>query len=233
MSRKLRSAPTHTTVVAYMSLFLALGTGGAWATGAIGSGDVVDESLKSIDLKNGAAVRSEDVVNDTETNGGLRGADIKENTLGKVPDANQLDGLDSAAFERSTTVRTYGPQSTIGGFVTIAQFGPWLFQGFCGSGGQDWVRVFMSSSKSYSVASQSHTYIGDQGAVSIPAGDEVMILEVRDFTSVATPATGYALTDEGDQITFNLYMEKTNTPAIPTGSPRCTFGGDFISTPSG
>lgn len=226
MSRKSRFAPSHTTVVAYISLFLALGTGGAWAAGAIGSHDVVDNSIKSIDLKNGAAVRTEDVVNDTETNGGLRGVDIKESTLEIVPNANELDGLDSSAFARSTTVRTYGPKSVPSGFVTIAQFGPWVFEGYCGSGGSDSVEMKLTSSKSYSWATQSHGYIGDQGAVSVPAGEQRQLAYVTNVTSVATPISGYALTDEGDQVSFDLYMQKITT----SGGHTCTFGGDFISS---
>ncbi len=51
--RKLRSQrPTHTTVVAYLSLFLALGGGAAYAADHIGGGDVRDESLTGADIKN-------------------------------------------------------------------------------------------------------------------------------------------------------------------------------------
>ncbi|MCW2797153.1 hypothetical protein [Nocardioides sp.] len=75
--------PGHATVVAYLALFFAM-SGTAYAATTIGSDDVVDESLRSVDLKNGAAVRSEDVVNDSVPGGGLSGKDIKESTL-KLP----------------------------------------------------------------------------------------------------------------------------------------------------
>lgn len=93
--------PSHPTVVAYIALSFAM-SGTAYAAATIGSGDVIDESLKSVDLKNGAAVKSEDVVNDTVLGGGLVGRDIKESTLAKVPDADKLDGKDSTAFMPST-----------------------------------------------------------------------------------------------------------------------------------
>lgn len=67
-------------LVAYLALFMAT-TGTAYAVGAVGSDDIADDSIRSADLKDGAAVRSEDVVNDSETGGGLTGKDIRENTL--------------------------------------------------------------------------------------------------------------------------------------------------------
>lgn len=98
MFRKLSiRRPSHATVVAYIALSFAM-SGTAYAAATIGSADVIDESLKSVDLKNGEAVRSEDVVNDTVLGGGLAGRDIKESTLAKVPDADLLDGKDSADF---------------------------------------------------------------------------------------------------------------------------------------
>ena len=38
--------PSHTTVVAYLALFAALGTGGAYAANTIGSSDIIDESIR-------------------------------------------------------------------------------------------------------------------------------------------------------------------------------------------
>ena len=50
-------------------------------------------------------------MNDSTAGGGLRGQDIVESQLGKVPDANDLDGLDSTAFLRNNT---YKNESTVG-----------------------------------------------------------------------------------------------------------------------
>lgn len=76
--------------VGYVALLMSMG-GTAYAAATIGSGDVIDESLKSQDLKNGAAVKSADVRNDTLTND-----DVNESTLSKVPNADNLDGRDSS-----------------------------------------------------------------------------------------------------------------------------------------
>jgi hypothetical protein len=91
-----RKKLTFANVMSTLALFLALG-GTAYAAG-IGSADVADNSLKSIDLKDGKGVAGVDVVNDS-----LTGADIRESKLGKVANANKLDGLDSSAFARIGT----------------------------------------------------------------------------------------------------------------------------------
>lgn len=56
-------------IVAYVALFVALG-GTAFAATKIRSGDVVNNSLKSVDVRN-----------DSSRGGGLKGADIRERTL--------------------------------------------------------------------------------------------------------------------------------------------------------
>jgi hypothetical protein len=65
----------HGTVAAYLALMLA-STSVAYAAATIGSPEVIDNSLKSVDLKDGMAVKGVDVVNDS-----LTGADINESTL--------------------------------------------------------------------------------------------------------------------------------------------------------
>ena len=77
--------PAHGTVAAYLALFLAL-AGGAIAAATIGSGDVVNNSLKSVDLKNNKAVRGVDARNGSiggsdVRNGSLRGANVDDDTL--------------------------------------------------------------------------------------------------------------------------------------------------------
>jgi hypothetical protein len=63
--------PEHQTVAAYLALVLVLVTGTAYAAATIDSGDVVNNSLKSKDLKNNAAVKGADVRNNN-----LRGVDF-------------------------------------------------------------------------------------------------------------------------------------------------------------
>ncbi|MGI9020503.1 MAG: hypothetical protein ACR2G3_07330 [Solirubrobacterales bacterium] len=60
------------------------GGAGAYAAATVNSGDVVNNSLKSGDLKDTAAVKSADVRDDGLPGGGLTGADIDESTLQSV-----------------------------------------------------------------------------------------------------------------------------------------------------
>jgi hypothetical protein len=72
--------------MATMAVFIALG-GTAWAAATINSVDVVDDSLKSVDLKDVKGVKGADVVPDS-----LGGAAIDESTLQNV-DARTVSDL--------------------------------------------------------------------------------------------------------------------------------------------
>jgi hypothetical protein len=58
--------PSHSTVVSYLALFVALGGTSAYAANTIGSDDVIDESLQSQDIKNGE-VQNADIKNSAIT----------------------------------------------------------------------------------------------------------------------------------------------------------------------
>ena len=85
MLSRLRSrVPSHTTVVAYLALFLAVG-GGTTAVAlqgrnTVNSGDIINQEVKSNDVQENG-IRSEDVRDDGLPNGGLTGADIDDSTL--------------------------------------------------------------------------------------------------------------------------------------------------------
>lgn len=72
---KLRT-PRHTTVVAYVALFAALGTSGAYAVDQITSKDIANNTIRSIDLKDGKAVKGRDVKPNS-----LGGRQIREGSL--------------------------------------------------------------------------------------------------------------------------------------------------------
>jgi hypothetical protein len=106
--------PSHGTVVAYLALFFALSVG-AYAANTVGSSDVTDDSLLSVDVKGKAGNSTTAAENGTLTgvdvsgqaanpsvgqpfvegsltgadvkNNSLTGADISESTLGTVPNA--------------------------------------------------------------------------------------------------------------------------------------------------
>ena len=85
-----RTRTRHSTAAAYLALFCAL-AGTAWAAATIGSGDVVNNSLRSADLRNNAAVKTADVANAT-----LGGADVRNNSLrGSDFGADSVGGADT------------------------------------------------------------------------------------------------------------------------------------------
>jgi hypothetical protein len=60
MFARLRAYFTYANVMASIAVFIALG-GVAWAAANINSGDVVNNSLKSVDLKDGKGVKAADL----------------------------------------------------------------------------------------------------------------------------------------------------------------------------
>ncbi|HEX8102687.1 MAG TPA: hypothetical protein VF533_08755 [Solirubrobacteraceae bacterium] len=69
--------------IAFLALFVALGGTGAYAADTIGSADIVDESILSVDLKNGQ-VAAADVARESLSSGrifGLDGTDIDDGSI--------------------------------------------------------------------------------------------------------------------------------------------------------
>lgn len=101
MFKAVRGRLTYANVMSTLAVFGVLG-GGAYAAATINSGDVVNNSLKSADLKDGDGVRSADVRDDSLAGGGLTGADIDESLLGQVPQAAQAGNADTLDGSNST-----------------------------------------------------------------------------------------------------------------------------------
>jgi hypothetical protein len=96
MTRRVKST-LRANGLGYLALFLAL-TATAAAAATIDSGNVVNNSLRTVDLKNNQAVRGIDV-----RNGSLRGNDVRRGSLqGAHVAANSLGGAD--IDEKSLTV---------------------------------------------------------------------------------------------------------------------------------
>src|SRR4051794_22977562 len=103
--------PSHGTVVGCVALFVALGTGGAWAAGTIGPKDIKDNAIHTRHIKKNAvktkkvakgaiknarladgAVTGDKVDADT-----LTGDNIDESTLGPVPSADSANTANTAS----------------------------------------------------------------------------------------------------------------------------------------
>ncbi len=116
---RLRSHFNYANVMSTLAVFLVL-AGGSFALAKVGKNEVrskqvKNNTLKSQDLKDGKGVTGKDVkdgsldgadVGDGSLTGSdigpdsLTGANVDESTLGKVPDADALDGLDSSDLEQ-------------------------------------------------------------------------------------------------------------------------------------
>src|SRR5215211_4721809 len=95
--------PSPAMLVALLALFVALG-GVGYAAATIGSGDIINNSIKSKDIKN-RTIRGKDV-----RRNGLGGGVIKESSLGQVPDAAHADSADNATHANNATNSTNSDQ---------------------------------------------------------------------------------------------------------------------------
>jgi hypothetical protein len=87
---RLRRQITYANVVSTVALIVALGMGGAYAVNHVGSRDIKDNSVRSVDLRDGKAVR---------------GADVAPNSLGRRHiNEKSLVATQIAPVRRSTEV---------------------------------------------------------------------------------------------------------------------------------
>jgi len=125
--------PSPALVIACVALFVSLGgvsygfasgsiDGREIKNGTIRNGDIANGTIVTKDLRNNE-VRGADIRNSTI--GGrdvafntLGGNDIKESTLTKVPDADNIDGVDSSLFVRKEAP-AFTPLTLTGGATTV------------------------------------------------------------------------------------------------------------------
>ena len=101
MLAKVRARLTYANVVATLALFLALG-GVSYGALRIRSAHLVNNSVRTQDLRNND-IRSKDIRNRTIVGRDIltstvTGLQVRETSLGKVPDADKLDGQESVTF---------------------------------------------------------------------------------------------------------------------------------------
>ena len=83
MLRKLSRRVSYANVMSTIAVFVAVGTGGAYAANTIGSTDIIDGQVKSVDIGNGE-VNSADVKDESLTTFDVStflGSDVVDNTL--------------------------------------------------------------------------------------------------------------------------------------------------------
>ena len=144
-------AHIRNNVVGYIALFVALG-GVAYAGATIGSPDVIDNSLQSVDLRNNKAVKSTDVVDDTVTGGGLAGQDIAANALGGSDiDEGTLENVDAGTVGGLQIRKINFQVSTGTGPTTVLDLGGLQITAECQNFG-DFLDVKAFTSKNNAIA---------------------------------------------------------------------------------
>ena len=94
--------PSHTTVIAYLALFVALGTGGAYAVDRITGDEIKNGTIRSVDLKDRQAVTGADVKRDSLTGGAIREDSLdasKFAPMAGVNDAGDCDPTTAVAID--------------------------------------------------------------------------------------------------------------------------------------
>ncbi len=172
--------PSSAMLVALVALFVALG-GSSYAALRIGSEQIADNSVRSVDLRNND-VRSEDIRNGTIRgidmrdrdllgedlrNNTITGAQVNEATLAKVPSANRSDaaanaqnaqalaGKPASAFLGSDKqVRTGLVKLAHGETKTVASYGPFTWKAACtdDGGGNTGLTVTIETTEPGSIA---------------------------------------------------------------------------------
>lgn len=121
MHRRICAHLTFANVASAIALFVALGTGGAYAANTIYSGDIVDGEVRSPDLRDAAvnqkklganSVNTTKVIDDTTAGGGLVSADLRP---GSVATSEVVDNsLTTADINESLTTNDVANQGLSG-----------------------------------------------------------------------------------------------------------------------
>lgn len=139
MIKKIVARLSYANVISTLALFLALG-GTAYAAATIGSGAIIDNSIRSQDIRDGAGVRSADIVDNTIASGDIHdgaiaSGDILDETIasndvqdGAIATGDIQDGTIASEDIQDGTIAASDMAS---GVVTPRLFG--VFNGDDGS----------------------------------------------------------------------------------------------------
>lgn len=194
--RRLRR-PGHGTVIAYLALFVALGTGSAWAAATIGPNDIKTDAVKSRHIDNGQ----------------VHGPDIGENAVGSAKVADDttpraLTGTDVASD--SLTAGDLGPDSVgsseiAGGAVRANEVGSNIHLHFG-------TAVTVSSG----VEGNGSVTI-NQGTASC-AGGEQLVSGHAEWTNNNVPSTGNQTPGDEELYTVEVSLDTTAESVTAIGA---------------
>jgi hypothetical protein len=121
MFRRARGRLTYANVASTLALLFALGTGGAYAANTIGSSDIIDESIQSVDLKNGQ-VKGADIAGNSITSNRIYPGSITNSDIG----AGAVDGakvLDNSLGTSDVATNSLFGSDIFDGTLTSADIG--------------------------------------------------------------------------------------------------------------
>ncbi len=106
MPGRARQRLTYANVMSTLAVFVALGTGGAYAANTVGSPDIIDESILSVDVKDGE-VRALDigvnqVLGSRIADGTIKSDDIADDRVGAADLAADSVGTDEVVTNSLT-----------------------------------------------------------------------------------------------------------------------------------
>lgn len=200
------AVPSPAMLVAMIALFVAL-SGISYAAGlaknSVGTKQLKNNAVTSKKIKKGAVTAS-----DVKSNS-IGGNQVNEATLAKVPDADTLDGADSASFAPAKSVLNWNVTMNRGDAPkTLGAAGPFTFMGHCDVDGAN-------SDASVTVkTSVDNTFInGDSDFDIVDNYTWLSFLNFtpneRDYTSgeprFLDPATGFSIFD-GDGESTGIWV---------------------------
>lgn len=121
MFRRARGRLTYANVASTLALLFALGTGGAYAANTIGSSDIIDESIQSVDLKNGQ-VKGADIASNSITSNRIYPGSVTNTDIG----AGAVDGakvLDNSLGTNDVATNSLFGSDIFDGTLTSADIG--------------------------------------------------------------------------------------------------------------
>ena len=193
-----------------IALFLAMGgvSYGLAGSNSVTKDDLSANSVGKSEIRTGAGGKTElgrdsvgtnEALEETDKGGGFTTAQIKEETLGKVPDADKLDGLDSSALVRGAgtgNVLTAPDNATSGRILALAGIAT-LDVASCdddGAGGDDGVTIRVTNTSGAAFELVEGLFAdGDVATATVAAG------ATRDTVSPGDDIVNLSLVGSGRQ----------------------------------
>jgi hypothetical protein len=224
--------PSPALVIALIALFVSLsGVSYGVATGFIDSREIMNNEVRSLDLRNNEVrtrdlrnneVRGIDIRNSTVQSrdiaiNAVTGDDVREDTLQKVPSALQADAATTATTANGVnTLRLIAPTTVAQGAppVTLATHGPFTIRGECATMTE--ARLTVSTSENNSAAGGAGAQNPD---LDITDG-QFQIASLADPVNRYAHSTAFAFAPSGRSFTgqFGLYRDTS-------GAGLCRFHG--------